>query len=648
MTVTTPSVDQQYRRSSVGVLERSTSQRPRGDTLTSSDMSENENARAFRKRQIQFSNEHQVIEEPHDLEDAADINEPGELNPTEENDQDQDQDQDGDFAPESPDSVLSSDFGATAGSTSLLAEVDMNGTLDSSPVVTHKLPNAGGSHQASPKKPKTATPALQDLPPPRPISSVQPISLLTKELKAQNKVLSHPLEKFAPLWAGDSDMALQIKIYVPWSEKPDEPFDLPMFREFKDDDRLTLATVSEAIGLSLWRYMKLERKPAIEPSKNTVNHWTLRMVDDGEVEYDFPPLGRNLPLVDFTSNNNRAAAVRGRFRGKKYDEFALIPATQAEYEENARLYPKYNLESANESSAGGGQQQQQQTKPAPSRVYPILQQPFSSALNDASLTPADRPAVPANHATPRVGVSKTLKVRFVSPDGASQTTTVNTATDTYIAEILDSVCKRWGLDKGQYILKVMGSNTIAPLDRTVEALGSVSDLEVIRRRFGAGVLAVTGSPGSASPNTPLEIDQSNQGSSKKGKKGQRMLHPLAQTQKMDFLGGYYRRYYVYRKQSMSFTTSNPKVLVLDNDYLHIMPGDSGKGMFDSSGKTRSISFNDIIGSKVSRRHPKTFRVVVLRGSEASEQKRYDFEARNEAEAAEIVEEIKKNMEHYRV
>ena len=39
--------------------------------------------------------------------------------------------------------------------------------------------------------------------------------------------------------------------------------------------------------------------------------------------------------------------------------------------------------------------------------------------------------------------------------------------------------------------------------------------------------------------------------------------------------------------------------------------------------------------------------MVLRGTDAHEQKRYDFEARNEAEAAEIVGEIKKNMEQYR-
>jgi hypothetical protein len=239
-----------------------------------------------------------------------------------------------------------------------------------------------------------------------------------------------------------------------------------------------------------------------------------------------------------------------------------------------------------------------------------------------------------------------LRIRFIDLE-ATQTTSMNTTTDSYIAELLDSVCKKWGLDKGNYLLKVMGSNTVAPLDRTVEALGSITELDLVRRRFGAGPLSLTGSPGSSSPNAPLLIDNSNNATSaKKGKKGSHMLHPLAQ--KQDLVGGYYRRYHVIRKQSMSFTASNQRVLAFDNDYMHIMPAETGKTLFEVNTKTTSISFSDVVGSKVSRRHPKSFRVVVLKGNEASEQKRYDFEAKNALEAAEIVDEIKKNMLHYRV
>ena len=99
---------------------------------------------------------------------------------------------------------------------------------------------------------------------------------------------------------------------------------------------------------------------------------------------------------------------------------------------------------------------------------------------------------------------------------------------------------------------------------------------------------------------------------------------------------------------MSFTASNYWLLIFDNDYLHIMPGDAAKTVSVSGTKTRSISFNDVVGCKVSRRHPKSFRVVVLRANDASEQKRYDFEARSAPEAVEIVDEIKRNMAHYKI
>ncbi|GAD94555.1 stress activated MAP kinase interacting protein [Paecilomyces variotii No. 5] len=649
-----PSTGSHFRRGSMGAVE-AVKERARRDTTTSSDMSsDNElDPSAFDKRRsIQFSSRNQVIEPS---KRRSDHRHSGTGTVTMEGLNEQDEDS----GAESVGSALSSEFDATAGSGSLLEDVDITASLDSSSPMTimHKLRNRSGSHNASPRKSRTPA-AEMDLPPPRPISTVQPISLLSKELNARKKAPANPVERFATLSGKGYDTALNIKIYAPFSSDPDEPFEMPLVRESTDGDHPGPVTVAEAIGLCLWTYIKEGREPPIEAEKLNVNRWTMRMVEDGEVEYDFPPLGRNLPIADFTSNNNRAAALRGRSRNKPYDEFALVEATQAEFDENERLYPKYSQTPASEEPAGANQPAPATTNElqaaaankattSTTRLNPILGQPFSSALNDASLTPADRPAVPTSHATPRMGVQKTLKIRFINLEASTQVMTLNTSTDSYIAEILDSVCKRWGLDKGNYLLKVMGSNTVAPLDRTVEALGNITELDLVRRRFGAGPLSLTGSPGSSSPNAPLLVDNTTSAPTKKGKKsGQQMLHPLAQ--KQDLIGGYYRRYQVFRKQPMSFTASNQRVLAFDNDYMHIMPGDSGKGVFDTSTKTRSISFNDVVGCKVSRRHPKSFRVVILRGNEANEQKRYDFEARNTLEAAEIVEEIKKNMAHYRI
>lgn len=628
-------------------------QRSRRDTTTSSDLStDNEvDPQGYSPGQVQFSTADQVIERPRKRRErtgsrGADSIVLGDLH-----------EQDEDFGAESVGSAMSSEFDATAGSGSLLlAGMGITGSLGmdaSSPMVLmHKLPaGTGPSQNTSPRKPKTPAPELQDLPPPRPISTIQPVSLLTRQLKSRKRAPSNPVEKFMVLSGRGHNDPLYLKIFVHFSSDPEDPLDLPLMRESKLSEQPAPVTVAETIGLALWKYAEDARGPSLERDRLTVNRWTLRMVEDGEVEYDFPALGRTLPMTDFTSNNNQAAKARGRSRGKPYDEFALVEASKTEYEENERLYPQFSQSLGSDEGdqpttlAVPGTQPAAPSKTTLGRQNPILGQPFSSALNDNTLTPADRPVIPVSHATPRLGISKTLKIRFINLEASAHVMTLNTSTDSYIAEILDSVCKRWGLDKGNYLLKVMGSNTIAPLDRTVEALGNITELDLLRRRFGAGPLALGGSPGSSSPNAPLQVDSSNPSTVKKGKKSTQRMLPSS-SQKQDLIGGYYRRYHVFRKQPMSFTASNHRILTFDNDYMHIVPGETGKTASDA--KTRSINFNDVVGCKVSRRHPKSFRAVVLRGNDATEQKRYDFEARSALEAVEIVDEIKKNMAHYRI
>ncbi|KAF3394335.1 Target of rapamycin complex 2 subunit sin1 [Penicillium rolfsii] len=651
--ITSPSAQNvagHYRTGSLGTTMPNKEQRPRRDTTTSSDLStDNEiETHGFKPGQVQFSTSDQAVDRPRRRRERTGSRGADSIMLEDLHEQDEDS------GAESVGSALSSEFDATAGSGSLLLTgVGMTGPLDSSSpmALMHKLPSGTGpSGTASPRKYRTPGPELQELPPPRPISTVQPVSLLTKQLKSRKRAPSNPVEKFMVLSGRGLDDPLYLKIYVPFSSDPEEPIDLPVIRESKLSSHPAPITVAETIGLALWKYSEESREPKIDRNKLTVNRWALRMVDDGEVEYDFPALSRNLPMTDFTSNNNQAAKARGRSRGKPYDEFALVEASTAEFEENERSYPQYSQyiepEEPDQQTnlavpAGIPVQPAPPAKPTVGRVNPILGQPFSSALNDNTLTPADRPAVPVSHATPRLGVSKTLKIRYINLEASAHVMTLNTSSDSYIAEILDSVCKRWGLDKGNYLLKVMGSNTIAPPDRTVEALGNITELDLVRARFGVGPLALGGSPGSSSPNAPLMVDSNKPAAVKKGKKSNL---PLS-SQKQDLIGGYYRRYHVFRKQPMSFTTSNHRILTFDNDYMHIMPGDTGKTV--SNAKTRSINFNEVVGSKVSQRHPKSFRVVVLRGNDATEQKRYDFEARNALEAIEIVDEIKKNMQQYR-
>ncbi|KAK5946118.1 Component of a membrane-bound complex containing the Tor2p kinase [Knufia obscura] len=635
--VTSPSKpDGRKRGGSLGAVE-AVKARARADTTTSSDMSsENElDPSYFQRRQISAPKAPKSVS----LADALKAD-PSRTDSIDPQDVEAD-DSDGD----SVDSAASSELGQTVDSADLLNTMGGPNLQTSSPILAGVRQAEIRSPSESPKKMKSL-PALQALPPPRPISMIKPVSLLSQALKAQTST-SNPIQRYAGLSGKGSPNPLWIKVYAPFSEDPEDPFEMPLMKTSKDGEPVIVA---EAIGLSLWRYCEEKLKPELKPEQLNVNKWVLRLVEDGEVEYDFPPLSRTGHMSDFTMNNNRGA--RGRSRGRAFDEFALVEASSREFAANEKETPMFSPTKAEMLSSEPQPQQQPSTTgalaPPPlatrgsSRSNPLLAgQPFASALANTGLTPADKPAPMAMTSTPRLGTTKTVRVKYFDLDTIGQTTKVEISTDSYIAEILDLVCRRWNLDKAGFVLKVAGTNTVAALDRTVEALGTRSDLDLVRKRFGAGPSNLTGSPGSASPNAPLLLDiQGPTGKDKKGKKGQKILHPLAQKQDMMASASNFKKYYVTRRRVTSFSQSSARVLVFDGDMLHNMPADTGKTMIDSNAKTNSFAFADVMRCKISSKHSKLVRLFVRRGTET---KRYDFEARTAGEAQEIVDEITKEM-----
>jgi len=634
--VTSPSKpDGRKRGGSLGAVE-AVKARARADTTTSSDLSsENEvDPSYFQRRQISAPKVPKSVSladalKSDDARKSSRIPDEG----------------DADDSDDSVDSAASSELGQTIDSTDLLNTMQEPNFQTSSPIMAGVRHTDLRAPSESPKKMRSLQ-VLQALPPPRPISMIKPVSLLSQALRAQTSN-SNPLQRYAGLSGKGSPNPLWIKVYAPFSENPEDPFEMPLMKTSKDGEPVIVA---EAIGLALWRYCEEQLKPDLKPEQLNVNRWVLRLVEDGEVEYDFPPLSRTGPVSDFTMNNNRGA--RGRSRGRAFDEFALVEASAREFEANERDTPMFSPTKAEMISSEPPAQQQPPMPgalaPPPlntrasNRSNPLLAgQPFASALANTGLTPADKPAPMAVTSTPRLGSTKTVRVKYFDLDTIGQTTKVEISTDSYIAEILDLVCRRWNLDKAGFVLKVSGTNTIAALDRTVEALGTRSDLDLVRKRFGAGPSNLTGSPGSASPNAPLLLDiQGLTGKDKKGKKGQKILHPLAQKQDMMASASNFKKYYVTRRRVTSFSQSSARVLVFDGDMLHNMPADTGKTMIDSNAKTNSFAFADLIRCKVSSKHSKLIRLFIRRGTET---KRYDFEARSAGEAQEIVDEITKEM-----
>jgi hypothetical protein len=499
-----------------------------------------------------------------------------------------------------------------------------------------------------------------------------PVSALTQALKAKNQAPSSPFDRFATLSAKADPNPLYIKIYIPSSSKPSKPMEV-LLKRFADGG--IPATVAEAIGLALYRYAEEKLEPAISAEKRNVNKWNFRMVEDEEVDLDFPALGRTRPMSEFTSSNNRPPNRRAR--DKPWDEFGLVEANETEFKENEKSTPEYSKQAAESAAAVADDATPRAPTPSASLALPstsptrsttptpsLYRNPITGPsftpmpnLRAEPAKPLDAPATGGSTAAARNGPPVALTIRYTDENFLARTTKIEVTTDTYIAEVFDTVCKRLGVDKGLHVLKVSGSTTVAPPDRTLEALGDRRDLDLVRRRFvGDGVYGLAGSPGSSSPSAPLFIGPG--GTPKKVSK--KVIGPsgiaaaLPGIPRFESLGALssnatYKRYNVLRKLPMSFAREASRILALDGDYIHIMPSSSEhhpttkEKVFDAPGKVTTIHFSSVVGSKVSRRHPKTFRLVVYKERES---KRYDFEAVGAGEAAEIVLEIKRGVARF--
>ncbi|KAI1768822.1 SIN1-domain-containing protein [Hypoxylon sp. FL1150] len=632
------------RRGSQPTLE-TVKERPRRDTVTSSEVSsDNEfDASGFHRRRdatrARAARAKTLAETGHGIQRQE-----SELLPEEEEEN-------------SDMSDTSSAFAASVESTSLLETV-VNPAVDAvggSPgrQVVGNVPRQLLRKSTVKKPPPPSQPTmLQALPPPRPMSTIRPLSmvqprsLLSDALKAKKTKPAMPFDMFASLSGqGDPD-PLRIRIYAPFSEDPEKPFEVLIRRNIQEaDGTFRPVAVAELIGLSLWRYHSEKLQPSIPADKLNVNWWTLRMVEEGgEVDDDFEPLDRKKPVNAFTTANNRAA--RSRSASKAYDEFALVQASEEGFAENKIQTPQFEQQDAVEDAAN--EETTPRSTPQPQISASKASQPRTNPIITTTFRveqPAEKPAASTARAA-RGGQHKFLRVRILSSDVApGQMVTLDVTTDMYLAEVLDQVCRKRQLDKSTHVLKLPDSGAVVYLDRIVASIGNVTDLEVHRRRFATdGPLTMTGSPGSSSPKTHVW----NELPPLKGKKKLMTTHPLAQHETLvmqDEAGSgdvKYKKYTVWRKQPMRFVGLNERILVIDGEYVYIQPSSGGKATREG-GKTTTVHFSNVVGCSVSRRHPSNFKLLVYK---ATESKRYDFEAKSSQEAAEIVRELKKGISPY--
>lgn len=454
---------------------------------------------------------------------------------------------------------------------------------------------------------------------PRPESVFQVTSGLTALIKANESANISPLERTYGIYNGKGDLKpLRLKIYRPTSTMPSKAFDVII---------KSTATVLEAIGYALLRYIDDKLEPPLTADQQNPNAWTLRIVeDDGELDEDFPALERTRPVSKFS-----------------FDEFAIVEATASQMTENESLTPdplgmKSALRSvpdltiqpaSNPPSSHGNQNGTYFT------VNPEATTGSSSAVTQNAPSVV---TVPASVRAPvrAPGASVLLKVKL-RPDPTApiilhaQSTVLDVTTETYLGDVLDQVCQRRNLDKYMFTLRLAGTNVVVPSDRTVESLQGRTELWLVRKR-PMDILTDTAASRSMTPNAPIMVPNTYSGSK------------LAAGEPSSSLSKYipdivttntYQRWVVWRRQPMSFMGRHERILAIDGEYVHISPSEA-KTMFESP-KTTSLHVGQIIACKQSRKIPINFKIMIIK---AGQTKRYDFEAVRVQEAETIISKIK--------
>lgn len=613
------------RRGSQSALE-TVKERPRRDTVTSSEISsesEFDVPHAQRHREAAraavrtLKLQEKINEEPTPGIKRADTT----LLPEEEEDSDEGSD-------------ISEDYVGSIDSASILNTVENTGT-PTHPVVGTPPRNYRRMSTVRQSQLPAEPTKLSALPPPRPLSTIRPLSiiqpssLLTQAFKAKETKPSIPFQKFAQYSGQGTPGSIAVRIYPAYAKTASKPFEVPIRPRVSDGQGAERAvTVADLIGLSLYRYNEEKREPRLPGEKLNINWWTLRMVEDGgEVDDDFPPFERTKPLISFTTVHNAGLRGGGRMRSnsRAFDDFALVLADKDEYVTNKKLTPQDDEEAPQSAPAASAPEEPRKDSLQPGvlamqqGLRPPRQNPIVTTTYRPNTPLADAPQTPNILPNTNRGQQKLLRVHIMSSDIVpGQMVTVDVTTDTYLEEVLELVCRKRQLDKANHVLKLPGSGAVVMIDRPVSSIGNVSDLELYRRRFATdGPLTMAGSPSNASPRpgaaTSLPESHLLRRANKPRGAGQMMgVHPLArEALKQDELSNEgYKKYTVWRKQPMRLVLSE-RLLMIDGEYIHIVPASAGKALHDSTSKTTTVHFSNVIGCKVPRKHPTNVKVCIF-------------------------------------
>jgi len=489
--------------------------------------------------------------------------------------------------------------------------------------------------------------------PAQPKLKSQLTELITKKFKTENK---DPLEHFLFVSGekiSNSKDVIDMKVYLP-NEK---------IIELKIR---TSVTVFDTIGFILFNVT--QKSPDLlssSPLLRNPNKWCLRLVDDGE------PYEGSFGLMDRT----KIIASYGE------DEVALVGVSDAEFQENEIKTPLPTTE--HEPATSG--------TPSPSK---------SNYNNNNAIRQTNyfKSIIPRVDNDIKDAVTVKINIYKYPAYEDSTFTSLEFPLTAKLNEILLKYTKMKDLDPTDYLLKVAGEDYVLDLNDSVSSLDGSYKLEIITKRKKGElqlkkkkVLDNNTLPTINSNLTPHSLmiandmnkdlhDQSQQqkphtqiqpparaavqrrhslsskqfsssfskhgiSSSFKNKNNSRtsLKSPADNAMLPNIVTAEYQKFTVWRRLPMSFINRHERTLAIDGEYVYIMPKDE-KIWYENNFKTRTFHVSQIVSCKVSKRVPSNFKIVVMK---TNGPKRYDFEALNQFESAEIIHKLHKLMEAYK-
>lgn len=384
------------------------------------------------------------------------------------------------------------------------------------------------------------------------------------------------------------------------------------------------AITDDVIGYILYDYVEQKREPELDEAAYDLAEWVLLIAeDDGEIEDDLPAIDRtrNIGRVSFdqfalcratpsqAKQNDMDRARMGRskpdletLRKKKAamaSPSALTTNTQQRHSEDHHhpqaqsadnndalhfeMSPPYANMTSDESVAQTYtthlmQQQQHQEPDASTVAVPV---PSSKA----TLTKATMPMKPL----------KDFKIKLMTSDEVSATTSIPVYADMFIGDVLELVSRKRKLDPNQYMLTIGDSNIIVQNDTTVESLKGITDLTFTKKNTALSVPASCKSIFQIYTTCPEHLFKpliaTHIWRSPIKRKKDEANHPMyfsttesptagpSAANANEGLFSQYKKYNVSRKMPM-FVSKRVYILAIDGDYIHLMPPEH-KGMWDS-------------------------------------------------------------------